>query len=173
MVLNEVYFWTSTILSWTHLLKEDSYKLIIIGSLKTLAERGLIKVYGFVVMPNHIHLIWELKGLNKKELPDSSFTKFTAHEFKKELLYKHPDLLPVFQVSLIDRNYQFWQRDPLAVYLKDKDILLQKLEYLHLNPLHERWNLVKRPEHYPWSSAKFYDTGIDDFGFLTHFAESV
>ena len=173
MVLNEVYFWTSTILSWTHLLKEDSHKLIITGSLKNLVDRGFIKVYGFVIMPNHIHLIWELIKVNKKELPDSSFTKFTAHEFKKELLSKQPDLLPTFKVSLHDRDYQFWMRDPLAIYLNDKDILLQKLEYLHLNPLQEKWSLAKRPEHYHWSSAKFYETGIDYFGFLTHFSEKV
>ena len=60
MELNEVYFWTSTIVDWKQLLKQDKYKEIIIGSLKTLVERECIRVYGFVLMPNHIHLIWEL-----------------------------------------------------------------------------------------------------------------
>jgi putative transposase len=50
-------------------------------------------------------------------------------------------------------------------------MLLQKLNYIHLNPLQERWNLAERPEEYHWSSAKFYDNGVDDFGFITHFMD--
>ena len=69
------------------------------------------------------------------------------------------------------RAYQFWQRDPLAIKIFSREMMMQKLEYIHLNPLHERWNLADRPENYYWSSAKFYETGIDDFGFLTHFME--
>ncbi len=50
-----------------------------------------------------------------------------------------------------------------------RDKVEQKLEYIHLNPLNERWNLSDRPEDYKWSSAKFYETGQDDFGFITHY----
>ena len=52
-----------------------------------------------------------------------------------------------------------------------KNKLEQRLIYMHNNPLHERWNLAERPEHYFWSSARFYDTGVDEFGFLTHYME--
>jgi hypothetical protein len=47
----------------------------------------------------------------------------------------------------------------------------QKLNYLHYNQLHERRNLAEKPELYPWSSAMFYETWQDDFGFLTHYME--
>ena len=170
MLLEEVYFWTSTIVTWKHLLKQDKYKEVIVGSLKTLVERKCIAVYVFVVMPNHVHFIWEMLRMNKKEMPDSSFAKFTAHEFKKDLSRYHPKVLDVFESSKADRSYQFWQRDALAVHMLDNEMLLQKLNYIHMNPLNERWNLAKRPEEYKWSSAKFYETGVDDFGFLTHYA---
>lgn len=52
-----------------------------------------------------------------------------------------------------------------------KEKFEQKLDYIHLNPLQERWNLAKAPEVYPWSSANFYETGQDEFGFLTHYME--
>ncbi|MDR6563262.1 MULTISPECIES: hypothetical protein [unclassified Arcicella] len=48
-------FFTATILSWKPLLKPDKYKQIIIDSLKFLVENHRVKVYGFVIMPNHIH----------------------------------------------------------------------------------------------------------------------
>ena len=44
-------------------------------------------------------------------------------------------------------------------------------DYIHRNPLHEKWNLAKRPEEYKWSSAKYYEDGEDVFGILTHYAD--
>ena len=52
------------------------------------------------------------------------------------------------------------------------EMLLQKLNF-HMNPLNARWNLADRPENYKWSSAKFYEGGLDDFGFLTHFMDRI
>jgi len=43
---------------------------------------------------------------------------------------------------------------------------MQKLEYIHRNPV--KAGICEFPEDYKYSSAKFYLTGIDDFGFLTH-----
>lgn len=173
MRLNTVYFWTSTILKWKHLLKQDRFKETIISSLQTLTDRKCIAIYGFVVMPNHVHFIWEMLTRNQKEMPDSSFSKFTAHAFKKDLALNHPQVLEVFKVEKGDRSYQFWQRDALAVEIKGRDMLHQKLNYIHLNPLAERWNLALRPEDYKWSSARFYETGEDEFGFLTHFMDRI
>jgi len=66
MELNKLYFYTATIIGWKHLLKPDKYKDVIIDSLKYLIKIKKIVVYGFVIMPNHIHLIWELLELNGK-----------------------------------------------------------------------------------------------------------
>lgn len=60
--LNAVYFWTITIKEWFHLLKTDESKTIITESLKWLCEKELVRIYGYVIMPNHIHLI-RLKDL--------------------------------------------------------------------------------------------------------------
>ena len=68
-------FWTDTIKEWKHLLKEDKYKLIIMEQLQLLVKKNKIKVYAFVIMPNHIHLIWELVEMNGKEMPNASFNK--------------------------------------------------------------------------------------------------
>ena len=52
--------------------------MIVINSLQWLVESGLVKIYGFVLMPNHIHLMWEQLKMNGKEFPKNSFEKFTA-----------------------------------------------------------------------------------------------
>lgn len=51
--LGEVYFWTATINQWYHLLKDDQFKEIIIQSLRTLSQRGLVDIFAFVIMSNH------------------------------------------------------------------------------------------------------------------------
>lgn len=70
-----------------------------------------------------------------------------------------------------ERQYRIWQRDPLAILMDSRKKVEQKIEYIHLNPLQEHWNLADRPENYRWSSAKFYETGEDEFGILTHYRE--
>jgi putative transposase len=60
MLFDEIYFWTDTIKDWQTLLYDDNYKTIIIDSLRELVLREKIIVYEFVIMPNHIHLIWEM-----------------------------------------------------------------------------------------------------------------
>ncbi len=70
-----------------------------------------------------------------------------------------------------ERRYRVWQRDPLAVNMFSTEVMEQKLEYIHNNPLQEHWNLATSPEKYKWSSAEFYETGVDEFNFITHYKE--
>ncbi|TDB61877.1 transposase [Arundinibacter roseus] len=171
MDFNQVYFWTDTIKDWKKLLGKDKYKEIIISSWKELASRGMIAVYGFVIMPNHLHVVWELTELNGKEAPHASFNKYTSHTILKDLKTNYPQVLPFFKVNEPEREYRVWQRDPLAVLMDSKQKVEQKIEYMHNNPLQERWNLVDRPENYRWSSARFYEQGFDEFGILTHYMD--
>lgn len=82
-------------------------------------------------MPNPVHIILEMLKINKKEMPDSSFTKFTVHSFKKDLSQYHTQVLFVFKTVKYDRQFQFWQRDAFVVKIISKEMLLQKLEYIH------------------------------------------
>ena len=81
MSLNEIYFWTDTIKDWRKLLEEDKFKEIIIECWRKLVKRKKIAIYGFVIMPNHLHIVWEMLEKNGKEMPHASFNKFTSHQF--------------------------------------------------------------------------------------------
>lgn len=85
------------------MLKEQEYKDIIINSLKHLSEKKLFKVYAFVIMPNHIHLIWHLTALNGKEMPHASLMKFTSHQFLEKIRIENPELLIDYQVQIKNR----------------------------------------------------------------------
>ena len=164
--IGEIYFWTATINKWFPLLKEDKYKDIVIGSLRHLSQQGKLDVFAFVVMPNHIHLIWRINEKNGKESAHGSFLKFTAHEFKKMLKQSDPASLARFRVKALNKKHEFWQRDPLAVPLYTREIALQKLDYIHENPLAEHWGLAEEPCRYMYSSAAYYERDLNGFGFL-------
>ena len=79
MELGQAYFRTSTIKDRKRLLKPDTYKQLVPDTWRRLVERQLIAVYGFVIMPNHLHVIWEMRQKNGKEMPHASFNKTTSH----------------------------------------------------------------------------------------------
>lgn len=132
MESGKIYFWTATIHHWEKILQTDVYKEVITHSLKYLSDRALIDVFGFVIMPNHMHLIWRMKEMNGKETPRGSLLKYTAHQFKTMVSAEE---LIKFKVSAANKKHEFWQRDALAIELYTPDVAYQKLEYIHLNPM--------------------------------------
>ena len=165
------YFFTATILEWKKLLKPDKYKDIIIESLRFLVKNNRIKLYAFVIMPNHIHLIWRVITPWTRAEVQRDFLKYVSIQIKADLQRNHENVLNYFRVYATDRKYQFWEREPLSVVLYDLQMLEQKLSYIHRNPIQEKWNLVEQPIDYFYSSAYFYEVGVDKFGFLTSYTE--
>ncbi|TAE37314.1 MAG: transposase [Sphingobacteriales bacterium] len=166
MKTGEIYFFTATINKWQRLLWKDDYKNIVVNCLKYLSEAGLIDVFAFVIMPNHIHLIWRINAFNGKETAQGSFLKYTAHAFKKMLKAESADDLTKYAVNASNKSYEFWQRDSLAIHLYTREVAYQKLDYIHNNPMGKHWNLVTHPNDYVYSSAKYYETGETHFSFL-------
>lgn len=173
MELEKLYFFTATMKDWIPLFDKREFKQIILNSLAFLASKSLIRVYAFVIMPNHIHVIWEMMELNGKESPHASFLKFTGHEFLKKMREENPELLRRFAVEDINKSHSFWQRDSLPVELFNPYVIYQKLDYIHNNPCRGKWMLADNPLEYPFSSFEFYETGKDRFGFLTHIGERI
>ena len=131
-----------------------------------MVKEKRIEVNAFTIMTNHIHLIWQILDRNERESVQRDFLKFTAQTIKRDLEKNHPKVLEKFYVGAKDRKYQFWERNPLSIDLWTKEVFIQKMEYIHYNPVTA--GLCSYPEEYNYSSAKFYDEGTDEFGFLTH-----
>jgi len=167
---SNIFFSTASILKWKPLLSDDAFKDILIQSLQTLTSQKRLVVFGFVIMPNHIHIIWaENDGNGRKESAQASFFKFTAHQFLKKLKKEDAAQLKLFQVNSADRKYQFWQRNTLDIEILSDNMFEQKLNYIHSNPLQQHWQLVDDPVNYRYSSATYYEKNIDEFRILTDY----
>jgi putative transposase len=163
-------FFTATILNWNSLLKDDCCKQIIVDTLSWLSANKRCRVNGFVIMPNHMHIIWKIgDGLQRKQV-QGTLLSYSSHAFKKYLTSRHTHLINHY-VNATDRAYQFWERNPMVKPCWSKPFLLQKLEYMHNNPCQPKWSLAQVPEDYFWSSAEFYENGISRFPWLIHYSD--
>ena len=109
------------------------------------------------------------KHQQRRKAVQRDFLKYTAQKIKADLTKNHPAVMECFRVNAKDRTYQFWERNSLSIELRTHSVFLQKLEYIHQNPV--RAGLSHFPEEYKYSSALFYHTGIDNWGFLTHYRD--
>ena len=168
-----ILFFTATIHDWKPLLKPDKHKRIIIESLEFLVSNNRIFLYGFVIMPNHIHLLWRMQEGHKLKDVQRDFLKFTAQQLKFQLLDTSSKMLTHFRKDGSDREYQFWKRNSYNIRMYNRKVFEQKLDYIHLNPIQEKWKLAKLPEDYYFSSANFNIQNIDDWGFITHYVDHI
>lgn len=164
-------FFTATIYKWIPLLHSNEYKDIIISSLSFLTSHDRLILNAFVPiaigMDNHIHIIWQPTQAFTLTQIQTSFMAQTAKEIKKKISIENPGLLQSLKVNKHDRAYQIWKREPLSIELFTEKVFIQKLNYVHENPVNAGLSLY--PEDYKYSSAKFYAGGEDMFNMLTHY----
>ncbi len=100
-------FFTATFLEWKYLLAKNAFKDIIISSLQFLVKDGRVVLYGFVRMPNHIYLIWQIQDKHERAKVQQSFLKYTAQQMKFQLQKTNLPELETYKVKASDREYHF------------------------------------------------------------------
>ncbi len=161
----EMDFFTATILEWKYLLKNDLYKDIITGSMKFFVDNKRVQLYAFAIMNNHLHLLWSIIYPHLRENVQRDFLRFTSQMIIKDLRNNHPEILQEYFVGAKDRNHQVWERNALSVPLWTEDVVRQKLNYIHNNPV--RAGLCLHPEEYKYSSAPAYYGLPCEWDFIT------
>ncbi len=76
-------------------------------------------------MPNHIHLIWQIQDGHEKAKVQQSFLKYTAQQMKFMLAKTNEAELANYKVKASDREFQFWERNPLSIDLCNNPVFLQ------------------------------------------------
>jgi len=164
-----IEFYTATCLNWQHLLQPDSHKKIIIDSLSFLVKEKRIWLYGYVIMPNHIHILWSKQPDWLDKNVQQHFSKYTAQNLKWSLQNNSVNL-DNYKSTQNDREYQFWERRPYKATMYNRKVLEEKLDYIHNNPV--KAGLCDLPEDYKYSSARYYILNEDD-PLLTHYMEHI
>ncbi|MBS1553952.1 MAG: hypothetical protein JSU09_03415 [Bacteroidetes bacterium] len=85
-----IEFFTATCLNWQPLLLPDDRKDILMDSLNFVVNDKRIWLYGFVIMPNHINLMWRRQDAWLEKSTEQLFLKFTAQQIKFRLIESSP-----------------------------------------------------------------------------------
>ena len=161
------YFITPTIVDWVDVFTRDSYRQIIMDSLAyCIAHKGL-KLYGYVIMTNHLHLIVR-SAVGKLSDTIGDFKKHTARMIVQAVQENGESrrewMLHRFQwnASQNERSsqHQVWMHHNKPEHIYSLDFFNQKLNYIHQNPVRAGW--VRYPEDYVYSSARSILTNVPD-----------
>jgi len=159
-----IHFVTFTVVGWVDVFTRKACKDIIIESLQYCQENKGLVLHAYVIMPSHLHLIIK----SKESGPGLSaiirdFKKFTSQRLLKFLLNSKYEsrrkwLKPIFK-NYANKNgnntyYQLWQQYNKPKHLVHQRFSMQKLHYIHKNPVKD--GIVLRAEDYLYSSARDY-----------------
>jgi putative transposase len=148
-----LHFITFTCFRRLPLLRSIRARNLFVQILGETRDRYGFSLVGYVVMPKHIRL---LIGEPEKGTP-STVVQVLKQRVSRRLRRKRRRPSP--QLSLAFEREEdslpcFWQRRFYDFNVWSLKKRIEKLEYMHLNPLKRK--LVDHPKDGPWSSFAFY-----------------
>jgi putative transposase len=119
-------------------LTDPESKSLVLTLLEQTRARHQARIYGYVLMPDHIHLLINEPPVTPLDQLLKAFKQSTSHHLK-------------------GNRPHFWQTRYYDKNIHGEEARLEVLHYIHLNPV--KRGLVSDPASYPWSSAHHYQTG--------------
>jgi REP element-mobilizing transposase RayT len=155
------YYFTFQIVYWIDLFSRKRYSDIVVENLNHCIEKKGMIIYGYVIMSNHIHLLIQSENKDLSSLI-RDFKKYTTarllFSIQNEPESRREWMLKLFShaASQHKRNvhYQIWTHENHAEEIFSPQFTLQKIQYIHDNPV--RAGIVKKPEDFVYSSASAY-----------------
>lgn len=149
------HFLTLTVKRWYYVFDRHNRWQILYNSLKYCQKNKALKIFAWVFMLNHIHLIaqnQDLIGFVR------DFKKYTSHQIMRNLRKTEPTVAKLF----IEKNGRFsiWQKTNMPKPIETIEFMHQKIRYIENNPV--RKGYVKHPEHWIWSSARYRYHNMDE-----------
>jgi len=140
-----IYFLTFTVWRWYYLFDRHQRWEILRKSLQYCQQYKGLKIYAWVFMLNHIHLLVSAPELIAVV---RDFKKFTSKELKQNILATEPSVLKIFEES---GKYAFWQPSNMPKPIESEAMFYQKQQYIENNPVAKQY--VKQPADWIYSSA--------------------
>ena len=172
---NSVYFITFTCYKWKQLFSIAKAYDAVYKWFDSQYEKK-ISVFSYVIMPNHVHFLLHFPTMPKSlNTIIGTAKRFMAYEIIKSLeKNKETLLLEELYNSVSKRERKKKQRHKVfeesfdAKECQSMKFILEKIKYIHHNPVSKRWQLVNDFTDYEYSSASFYEKGIKRYERLVH-----
>jgi REP element-mobilizing transposase RayT len=171
----QYYFVTFTVVYWLDVFIRKEYKSIFIDSVKYCQkEKGLL-VGAWCIMTSHIHMIIGTNGDNKLEDIIRDLKSYTSRHIRKYIENNPQESRREWLLWMMKRagskksnnkDFQFWQQHNHPIELSSNEILQQRIDYIHNNPVEA--SFVTSPNEWIYSSAGDYEDkkGLININFL-------
>jgi putative transposase len=153
------HFLTCTLVEWLPIFTRPETAQVLFDAWTYQQEHEGLRLYGFVVLENHLHAVAQAPNL---PVTWARFKSYTARRLvdllREQGARRFLERMEFpFKAHRADRRYQFWQEGSHPQCIDGEEMLRQKLEYIHNNPV--KRGFVDAPEHWRWSSARCYAGG--------------
>jgi len=158
----QLQFITTSTYRRAKLFESDRFRRDFVEVLQQLRQEMGFRLIGWVLMPEHFHLLIKPEPAERTSGFMQELKKRTAQRIVSALRQnrQHPwcrTMLARLRLPPTvhsDSRYRVWQRRfyPFNVYSEKKRV--EKLNYMHGNPV--KRGLVSSPDQWPWSSFRFY-----------------
>jgi REP element-mobilizing transposase RayT len=147
------HFITSTTVAWLPIFTSAARCDILVDAFEYCRQHKELKLYAWVILDTHFHAIVAAPEL-VRVLAD--LKRHTARRLVEQLEAERCDwLLRQLRYerapNKTESQHQVWQEGSHPQAIMSDEMVLQKLEYLHNNPV--KRGLVASPEHWCYSSA--------------------
>lgn len=163
---NGAYFISFATVYWIDVFTRENYFCYIIESLEYCRKNKGMEIFGYCIMPSHIHLIFRSENGDPSGLI-RDFKGFTSRKML-QIIDENPQesrrewLLWMFEKAGKKnsnvKHRQFWQQNNQPIEIWSLKVFEQKLNYIHQNPVLS--GFVTDAIDYKYSSARNY--GNDD-----------
>lgn len=174
------YFCSFTCLDWISLFEITNTYDEIYKWFKLLTRNGH-QIIGFAIMPNHLHLLIHITQSDKSiNTILANGKRFLAYEIVRRLKEQKNDSILKRLNANVTMNEMLRQKKH-RVFQPSSDIkacytekfLIEKLDYIHYNPVRGKWKLVEDFTQYRHSSASFYYCNMEHpFITITHYKDA-
>ena len=150
---NPAYYLTSVAHKRLPIFQTDKIKRIVAAAFDEARRSAGIMIFAYVIMPNHTHLLSD----NAREMNEvlRYMNGISAKRIIDHLTSSgHESSLAKLRVQERENNHKHsvYQHHPNALRITGEEAFLQKVNYIHLNPV--RSGLDEHPDHYLFSSAR-------------------
>ena len=160
-----LHFVTFAVTNWIDLFVRDEYRKILIDSIAFCQANKQLELYGWCIMPSHVHLIIGTPGDSLSNIM-RDLKRHTSEELHKAIANNKTESRKEWILWMMERaakknsntaKFQLWNAESHPVALPTPKIAHQKLEYTHYNPVAA--GFVRRSTDWVYSSAIDYNGG--------------
>ncbi len=163
------YFITHSVVGGISIFDDPSITRIILDSLTFISVELKVKIYGYVIMHHHLHMIIEAEDIVNKI---RRFKSYTARKILDYLTERNRVIIlhRIKQARVtqkMESEYQLWQEGSHPIQVDSEEKMNSCLEYIHYNPVNA--GFVEKPEYWRNSSILNYLTNAHGWEFISRY----